>query len=163
METARTRSFCDAELRLQKNVYRLPLTSVICLALKKRACKQTHKVVVVWGQVKHVGQCGGCQRHRRLSNPTVWHPCDQSSATWPLHLFLLKTIKKTFPLFTRARKSDSGFPAQPTTAVVPCVGCNFSNSIGTPSRLPNPPPTHVMDTGPLPVTPLLPLAPPTSK
>lgn len=57
-------------------------------------------------------------------------------------LVLLKTIKKTFPLFTRASKSYGGLPAQPTTAVVPCVGCNFSNSIGPPSRLPRAPP-HV--------------------
>lgn len=91
-------------------------------------------------RVRRVSRRSQRRRHRWLSNPTVWHPCAPSSATWPPPLVLLKTIKKTFPLFTRASKSDGGLPAQPTTAVVPCVGCNFSNSIGLPTRLPKAPP-----------------------
>lgn len=53
-------------------------------------------------------------------------------------LILLKMIKKTFPLFTCAPKSNGRLPAQPTTAVVPCVGCNFSNWIGPLHGCPKP-------------------------
>lgn len=118
-----------------KNVYQAPLTAVICFAFRRGLAS---------------GRAG---KTSQMSQPA--QPMPQASMAFQSNhvaslrsiishlapsLVLLKTIKKTFPLFTRASKSDGELPAQPTTAVVPCVGCNFSNSIGLPSRLPKGPP-----------------------